>query len=122
MDFFKRKKEQTPNVYNITVPAILRQELGFKTKMSNFYLVTDDVMPQEISSYQDILLKENLKGKKDFRGVYCSPGVEMVSDIMSDLNKYCQLTGKMGWVVINGENKIINPAIQTMQRLNPKQR
>ena len=66
MDFFKRKKEQTPNVYNITVPAILRQELGFKTKMSNFYLVTDDVMPQEISSYQDILLKENLKSKKDF--------------------------------------------------------
>ena len=110
-DLFAKRKEETPYVYDITVPAILRKSLGFKSKLSSFYLVTDKPMAQTETSHRDIVL-EYLSANKTFRGVYCSSAVEDIADIRFDLKKYCDLTGCVGLVRINGKDEKVNPVRQ----------
>lgn len=110
-DLFNKRKEETPYVYDITVPAILRTSLGFKSKLSSFYLVTDKQMPQTETPHRDIVL-EYLSTNKAFRGVYCSSALEEITDIRSDLKKYCDLTACSGLVRINGKDEKVTPVRQ----------
>ena len=121
MDFLrKRLQEKTPYVYDITVPAILREKLGFKSKTSSFYLISDKEMKQEETPYKEMVLEDYLKSKRTFRGVYCSAAAETILDIQSDLRKYCDLTGCVGLVNINGKEEIVNPVLNLIK--NQKQR
>ena len=112
-DLFGKKKQEkdTPYIYEITVPPILRKSLGFKSTLSSFYLVSDEQMPQRETRYKEVIL-QNLTSNKDFRGVYCSAAIEQIADIRSDLKKYCDLTGLIGLVRINGNDEKINPVRQ----------
>lgn len=110
-DLFGKKKEEAPYVYDITVPEILKKSLGFKTRLSSFYLITDKERQQAETPHKDLILKY-LSQNKNFRGIYCSSAVEQISDIRSDLKKYCDLTGCVGFVRLNGQDEKINPVRQ----------
>ena len=109
-----RKSEQNdvPHVYDITVPSVLRKNLGFKTKLSSFYLISNENIAgmSETPAKKDILMEISSKDSS-FKGVYCSAGAELTSDIRSDLNKYCDLTASMGLVKLNGKIEKVNPVI-----------
>ena len=107
-DFLKKEKEKAPYVYDITIPEVLRQSLGFKTKLSSYYLISDKQLTQDETPYKDIVL-DYLSQNKDFRGVYCSAASEQIPDIRSDLKKYCDLTCSPGLVRINGKDEKILP-------------
>ena len=103
-DLFKKK--ELPNWTNITVNPIIAQALGFKSKASTFYLISDKESKIDLSfttQVADNSVKEAFHKKRPlFRGIYCSAGMESTADIQADLQKYCDLTGQVGLVVLNG--------------------
>ena len=110
LGFFKNHSESKgPYVMDITVNAALREALGFKTKTSVFYLISD----QPVEGTEDLGEKghcaEFLKKHPKFRGIYCDAGMENTTDIRLDLNRYCKLTNQFGLVMINGKEAIQSP-------------
>ena len=77
-------------------------------------------MEQQETPFKEMVLEDYLKHKKSFRGVYCSANLEKIEDIRSDLRKYCDLTGCVGLVEINGKEEKVNPVIELVK--NRKQR
>ena len=105
----RQGQENGPYWINITVPEPLAEKLGFKTKISNFYLISDK-KTKNLGDPPSEYLKENISNTKpSFRGIYCSAGVEQVSDIKADLQKYCDLMGVSGLTLLNGKEVSIIP-------------
>lgn len=107
-----RYQNKGPFVYDITVSSLLSEKMGFKSNQSSFYFITDKNLRQEEVPHKKEILQEI---KKDFKGVYCSAGIEKVEDIRSDLKKYCTLMSCTGLVKINGREETIDPNLPQPQ-------
>ena len=113
-------KQQLPNWKNITVEPTIAHGLGFKTESSNFYVISDKKKGINEESTPESIKKRLHRKKPLFRGVYCEAGIENVKDILSDLQKYCELTGMPGLVFLNGKEYNTQPQIVTSRSKNSK--